>query len=58
MIRIFVFTLLVSIFSRVLWSRKYPYGNLRYEVNYMGAIMIFNLLWFAFCAWAFGFRFP
>lgn len=56
--RDFAFVLLVSVISRVLWSRKYPFGNLKEEVNYLGLIVIFNLLWFAFCIWAFGFEFP
>jgi len=56
--RDFAFILLVSIASRILWSKKYPFGNLREEVNYLGLIVIFNILWFSFCIWAFGFKFP
>ena len=53
-----VFVVLVSIASRVLWSKKYPFQNLRSEVNFMGLIIIFNILWFSFCNWAWGFEFP
>lgn len=53
-----IFILLVSIASRLLWSRKYPYENLRSEVTYFGLIVIFTSLWFTYCVWAFDFRFP
>jgi hypothetical protein len=52
------FILLVSIASRLLWSRKYPFGNFRYETNFMTLIVLFNVLWFAFCAYFLGTVFP
>jgi hypothetical protein len=52
------FILLVSIASRLLWSRKYPFGNFRSEVNFMALIVLFNVLWFAFCAYFLGTVFP
>jgi len=53
-----IFILSVSIASRIIWAKKYPYENLKSEVTYLGLICIFNLLWFSFCIWAFGFKFP
>ena len=52
------FILLVSIASRLIWSRKYPFGEFRYEVNFMTLIVLFNVLWFAFCAYFLGTQFP
>jgi hypothetical protein len=53
-----IFIFMVSIVSRLIWSRRYPYENLRSEVTYFGLIVIFTALWFAYCVWAFGFKFP
>ena len=52
------FILLVSIASRLLWSKKYPLGNFRSEVNFMALIVLFNVLWFFFCAYFLGTKFP
>ena len=53
-----LFIILVSIASRLIWSRKYPFGEFRYEVNFMTLIVFFNVLWFAFCAYFLGTQFP
>jgi len=52
------FIFLISIASRLLWSRKYPFGQFRSEVNFMALIVLFNVLWFAFCAHFMGTVFP
>lgn len=52
------FIFLVSIASRLLWSKKYPLGNFRSEVNFMALIVLFNVLWFFFCAYFLGTVFP
>jgi len=52
------FILLVSVASRLLWSKKYPFGGFRSEVNFMALIVLFNVLWFAFCAYFLGTVFP
>jgi hypothetical protein len=53
-----LFIILVSIASRLIWSRKYPFGEFRYETNFMALIVLFNVLWFAFCAYFLGTVFP
>ena len=52
------FILLVSVASRLLWSKKYPFGGFRSEVNFITLIVLFNVLWFAFCAYFIGTTFP
>ena len=52
------FILLVSVASRLLWSKKYPFGGVRSEVNFITLIVLFNVLWFAFCAYFMGTVFP
>jgi hypothetical protein len=52
------FIFIISIASRLLWSRKYPFGNFRSEVNFMALIVLFNVIWFAFCAYFLGTVFP
>lgn len=51
------FILLVSIASRLIWSRRFPFQGLRYEVNYMALIVFLNVIWFFFCYLVFGIRF-
>jgi len=51
------FILLVSIASRLIWSRRFPFQSLRYEVNYMIVIVFLNVIWFSFCYLAFGIEF-
>jgi len=53
-----LFVILVSIASRLLWSRKYPFGSFRYEMNFMTLIVLFNVVWFAFCSYFLGTVFP
>jgi hypothetical protein len=53
-----IFVLLVSIVSRLIWSKRYPFEPLRTEVTYFGLIVLVNLIWFAFCVWAFGIQIP
>ena len=52
------FILLVSVASRLLWSKKYPFGGFRSEVNFITLIVLFNVLWFAFCAYFLETQFP
>jgi hypothetical protein len=52
------FILLVSIASRLLWSKKYSFGGFRYETNFMALIVLFNVVWFAFCSYFLGTVFP
>jgi len=52
------FIFLVSIASRLLWSKKYPFEGFRSEVNFMSLIVLFNVLWFFFCAYFLGVVFP
>lgn len=53
-----LFIFLVSIGSRLLYSKKFPFGDFRYEVNFMTLIVLFNVLWFFFCAYFLGVIFP
>ena len=52
------FVLMISVASRLLWSRRLPYGNLKYELRLMGLTIFLNLLWFSFCSLAFNITFP
>ena len=52
------FVLLVSIASRLLWSRKYPFGDFKSEVNFMTLIVLFNVIWFTLCSYFLGTTFP
>lgn len=52
------FIFIVSIASRLLWSKKYPFGDFKSEVNFMSLIVLFNVLWFFFCAYFLGTIFP
>jgi hypothetical protein len=52
------FIFLVAIASRLLWSKKHPFGDFRSEVNFMVLIVLFNVLWFFFCAYFLGVSFP
>lgn len=52
------FVLLISVASRLLWSRKYPFGNFKSEVNFMSLIVLFNAIWFGLCSYFLGTSFP
>lgn len=52
------FIFLVSIASRLLWSKKYPFGDFKSEVNFMSLIVLFNVIWFFFCVYFLGTVFP
>jgi hypothetical protein len=51
------FILMISVLSRLLWSRKYKFGDFRYEVEYMFYIVIFEMVFFAFFHFALGINF-
>lgn len=48
---------MISVLSRLLWSRKYKFGDFRYEVDYMFYIVIFEMVFFAFFHFALGINF-
>jgi hypothetical protein len=51
------FILMISVLSRLLWSRKYKLGDFRYEAEYMFYIVIFEMVFFAFFHFALGINF-
>ena len=52
------FVLLISIASRLLWSKKYPFEGFKSEVNFMALIVLFNAIWFGLCSYFLGTTFP
>ena len=56
--KFFIFVATVSIASRIIWSKKHPFGGLKEEVNFMFLTIIVNLIWFTLCSWAFNITFP
>lgn len=49
---------MISVASRLLWSKRFPYGDFKYELKFMLLTSFLNLIWFSFCSWAFGVTFP
>lgn len=52
-----VFILLVSVFSRILYLKKYPVDSFWPEIKYMFWIVFFEVLWFGVCHFVFGIDF-
>ena len=49
--------LMISVLSRLLWSRKYKFGDFQYEAGFMFSIVVFEMLFFAFFHFALGINF-
>lgn len=48
---------MISVLSRLLWSRKIKYGDLNFEVNFMIKVVFFEILLFLFYHYALGMEF-